>query len=187
MRVWRQPLRVWMLGAAISASAAVAEAQQNENGRAEAEPAGTPTPNVGTIRNIDVDRPTGDIAPARELRQPERDAVHVQAGQPEAPAVQAPPDAFAEKMENLWRCRFEVAMEQRKAPAQVQAGKVLVRAEVDGDGNILAPTVVALEPATPEVLTCVTREVQGWQMDPAPGQRMRIETEVDIGGPPSNE
>ena len=193
MRVWKQPLGVWVLGATISAGAAVAEAQPKEtqtgktDAPAAAENQQARNPVKPTIRDPGIGAAAAgfDIAPGKTGGDAEREAPTATPASGSQPAA-APNDAFSSELANLLRCRYQVAMEQRKSPAQVRAGRMLVRFDVDHSGSVVEPTVVALEPTTPEVLTCVTRDIQGWQMTPAPGQRMRIETEVGASGP-SNE
>lgn len=188
MRVWKQPLGVWVLGAAISATGAVAEAQDDQKGNAGAAQESTAARPVSApeVQDPTLDSAGVDIAPSNVGREPEREAPSTQAPAAAAPAA-APPGAFADKLNNLWRCRYQVAMEQRKSPQDVQAGRMLVRFDVDATGSVVEPTVVALEPTATEVLTCVTREIQGWQMSPAPDQRVRIETEIGVEGPNGGE
>lgn len=177
MRVWKQPLGVWVLGATLSATAAMAEAQEDKAAAAQ------PSPPAATseVQDPSLGASGFDIAPAKVGREAEREAPAQRAAAAEPAA--APDGAFADKLSNLWRCRYQVAMEQRKAPKDVQAGRMLVRFDVDRSGSVVEPTVVALEPAAPEVLTCVTRDIQGWQMSPAPEQRVRVETEIGGDGP----
>lgn len=177
MRIWKQPISVWFFGIAASIAAASVEAAPDDK-RLDVQP----PKDTRKVEAVDL-QGAGKITPAPMLKaEDERAARNVPHPADATPAA-ASNDMFSEKMANLWRCKFQVAMEQRKSPAQVPAGKVAVRFEVDRSGNTVQPTVVALEPAAPEVLTCVTREIQGWQVSPAPAERMKVDAEVEISGP----
>ena len=178
MRLWKQPLSVWMLSAVVTATAASVGAQQNPIPSADETPA-----RAKIVDAIRVDGDRGIAPPSRLKPDEERQAPSASDGASKLP--QAPKEAFAGKLSTLWRCKYQVAKDQRKKPAEVTAGRALVRFDVDQVGKALAPTVVALEPTSPEVLTCAANEIQNWRMSPAPGQAMRVETEVSLAGPAS--
>lgn len=181
MRLWKQPSAVWILGAVVAVAAASAEAQSQNQPPPQPE---APPAQGEVVDDINVTNADLDIAPAPPMQaQEERNAPGFNpAAAPEA-TMAAPQDAFSDRIANLWRCKYQVAMEQRKPPTDVTAGRALIRFEITAAGKPISPTVVALEPASPDVLTCVSRDIQNWQLSPAPGQVMKFEAEVDLSAP----
>lgn len=118
-----------------------------------------------------------DLAPAPFVEgDPERVAPQTADKAPD-PATANP---FAAQTAELWRCRYTVAASQRKAPASVRVGKLAVRFSVDTKGVAADPVVVALEPADPDVLVCVKREIERWRLIPVPPAPVPVDVEVSL-------
>ncbi len=180
MRLWSQPIAVWILGVVVAATAASAEAQSQS--QPSAQPESPPTAGE-IVDDINVTNADLDIKPAPPMAAQEERNAPGSGPAGASDTMAAPTGTFSDRTANLWRCKYQVAMEQRKPPADVAAGRALIRFEINATGKPMSPAVVALEPATPDVLSCVAREIQAWQLSPAPGQVMKFEAEVDLAAP----
>lgn len=87
---------------------------------------------------------------------------------------------FANEANELWRCVYKVAAQQRVAPAKVKVGRTLVRLTVSPKGEAKDVAVVAVEPTDPDLLVCVKNEVERWRAKTAPANDLHIETEVSL-------
>ena len=118
-----------------------------------------------------------DLAPAPSVEgNPERRAPEPQDKAPGA----ASSNPFEAQTAELWRCRYTVAASRRKTPASVRVGKLALRFSVDTKGVATDPVVVALEPADPDVLVCIKREIERWRLIPAPPAPVPVDLEVSL-------
>lgn len=177
MRVWRQHWSTWLLGACLCTVGAMAT-----NGGANAQSAQRPptkeAPNNDKIKSAKVSDQGLDIAPASAVVDDHEKAAPGVESKPATKPLQANP--FAKSMEELWRCRYQVAMKERVLPAKIRGGRVLVRFTVNTKGEPTNTTIVAVEPADASLLTCVKQEVSRWRLLPLPKEPITVESEVSL-------
>jgi hypothetical protein len=133
---------------------------------------------------VDVEDPGTRIRPATEPPDRERAAppAPINENRPEtlpelsgrAAAALVSEPGYRERLEELRRCRGEVAIERRVKPGAVAAGGVLLRWIVERDGLVQDAEVVATAPTDPDVMGCVHRKLAAWQITPPPETPYRV-------------
>jgi hypothetical protein len=128
------------------------------------------------VEQVDVEDPGTRIRPAPVTVLPERAAppAPINENRPEtlpdvsgkAAAALLRDPVYQERIQDLRRCRGEVAVERRVKPSAVVAGDVLLRWKVLGDGKVEDAEVVATSPTDPDVMGCVHRKIEAWQVTP---------------------
>ncbi|MDX2022865.1 MAG: hypothetical protein SF187_21710 [Deltaproteobacteria bacterium] len=185
MRVWRQHWSLWILGACVCTAGAMAN-NSGANAQGTQRPPRKEYPsNINTekIKPPAVYNDGRGIAPASAVVDDTEKAAPAVEDKPATKSVGTNP--FQKQMDELWRCRYQVAMKQRMAPAKIRAGRVLVRFNVNTKGEPINTAVVAVEPADASILTCVKQEVGRWRLLPLPREPMAIESEISLALPKS--
>lgn len=180
MRVWRQHWSVWFLGATVCLGAALSNGDAAEAQSRGADASKGPT-GSRTLKRPTVGDEGAAIVPAKSVRDDHEKPAPVVDDKASAKSVTTNP--FAKQTDELWRCRYQVAAAARLAPGKVQAGKLILRFTVDTNGVPANTNVVAVEPADPDVLTCVKQEINRWRLLPVPLQAVPVEVEVSLALP----
>jgi hypothetical protein len=142
------------------------------------------------LKPVDVEDPGTRIRPAAVMAVPERAAppAPINENRPEtlpqvsgkAAAALLQDPVYQERIRDLRRCRGEVAVERRVKPAAVMAGEVLLRWTVADDGRVEDAEVVATAPTDPDVMGCVHRKIEAWQITPPPASAYRVDRRLSF-------